>query len=206
MLTWNQQPEEPKKMFVWPWEEEKINAAEYMRALQGLNRFLKEVDIDQLYTLEDVSAAASLLGHDLRVIAMAKGTAVEIRSGFLAGVTNGSIDDIYQKYVLTMFINDQEVVMTADSEHVLVSEKSIIGFQRYRREILRVRLPTDRDIAIGEQPNVDEQGIYALDLREGGVKEYHPTREPDNTELQQEFTRVLKDVIGHVRELVEGLS
>ena len=79
---------------MWPWEEEEISETEYTRALQGLNRFLKEVDIDQLYTLEDVSAVASLLGHDLRIIAMAKGTRVEVRSGFLAAGTNESIDDI----------------------------------------------------------------------------------------------------------------
>ena len=48
MLRQNSQPEEPKKLYVWPWEEEICSPAEYMRALHGLNHFLKEVDIGQL--------------------------------------------------------------------------------------------------------------------------------------------------------------
>jgi hypothetical protein len=110
MLRQNSQPEEHKKLYVWPWEEERCSAAEYIRALQGLNHFLKDVDIDQLHTLEDVSAVASLLGHDLRMIAMAKGIRVE--------------------------------------------------------------------------------------------KEYYPTQEPYNAQLQQEFVRVLKDAIGYAKEVI----
>ena len=94
----------------------------------------------------------------------------------------------------------------ADAEHVLISEKYITGFARYVYEVLRVGLPTDRDITIGAKPNVDEQMLYALDWRSGTDKEYYPTQEPYNAQLQQEFTRVLKDVIGHAREVVTMLS
>ena len=66
-------------------------------------------------------------------------------------------------------------------------------------------LPTDRDIAIGAKPNVDEQMLYALDWRSGTDKKYYPTQEPYNAQLQQEFTRVLKDAIGHAKEVVTML-
>ena|SRR5436309_30458 len=206
MLRQNSQPEEPKKLYVWPWEEEICSAAEYLRALEGLNHFLKDVDIDQLHTLEDVSAVASLLGHDLRMIAMAKGIRVEVESSFLTTETNEALDDIEEKYVLAMFIRDREVAIVADDKYVLFTEKYITGPARYVYEVLRVGLPADRDIAIGGKPNVDEQMLYALDWRNGKGKEYYPTQEPFNAQLQQEFVRVLKDAIGHVREVVMMLS
>jgi hypothetical protein len=205
MLRQNSQPEEPKKLYVWPWEEEICSPAEYMRALHGLNHFLKDVDIGQLHTLEDVSAVASLLGHDLRIIAMAKGIRVEAKTSFLITGTNEAIDVIEEKYVLTTFIRDREVAIIADAEHVLIAEKYITGFARHVYEVLRVGLPSDRDIAIGGKPNVDEQTLYALDWRSNRGKEYYPTQDPYNTQLQQEFTRVLKDAIGHAKEVVAML-
>ncbi len=119
--------------------------------------------------------------------------------------TNEARDDIAEKYVLTMFIRDREVTIIADAEHVLIAEKYITGFARYVYEVLRVGLPTDRDIAIGAKPNVDEQMLYALDWRSGTDKKYYPTQEPYNAQLQQEFTRVLKDAIGHAKEVVTML-
>ncbi len=206
MLRQDSQPEEHKKLYVWPWEEEICSAAEYLRALQDLNRFLKDVDIDQLHTLEDVSAVASLLGHDLRMIAMAKGIRVEVESSFLTTETNEALDDIEEKYVLAMFIRDREVAIVADDKYVLITEKYITGPIHYVYEVLRVGLPADRDIAIGGKPNVDEQRLYALDWRNRQGNEYYPTQEPYNAQLQQEFTCVLKDAIGHAREVVMMLQ
>src|SRR6266566_3295153 len=62
-----------RKSHLWPWEDEGISPVEYIRSLQGLCRFLEQVDLRNLQTLEDVSAVASLIGHDLRALAMAKG-------------------------------------------------------------------------------------------------------------------------------------
>src|SRR5207302_9174251 len=69
-------------------------------------------------------------------------------------------------------------------------------------ELLRVRLPSDRDIAIGEKPIGNEQSVYAIDLREAHIREYHPAKEPQNAEIQQGFTRVLKDALS---AMVSGL-
>ena len=86
-----------------------------------------------------------------------------------------------------------------EPRHICLSKKRRIGWQGYQREELRVRLPVDRDIAIGEGPNVDEQSIYSIDLREGRKRESSPVREPANPAIQQGFARVLKDA---VRDLV----
>jgi uncharacterized Zn finger protein len=66
----------------------------------------------------------------------------------------------------------------------------------------RVRLPSDRDIAIGEKSNVDEQSMYVKDLRRG-TRVYHPTKEPASPEIQQVFARLLKGVL---REVVSALA
>ncbi len=78
-----------------------------------------------------------------------------------------------------------------------------MGFQRYQREELRVVVPSDRDIALGNTPNVEEQSLYGIDLRGGGKREYHPVKEPQNTQTQQGFTRILKDVIREVLSVLK---
>jgi hypothetical protein len=69
-----------RKSHLWPWEDEGISPVEYIRSLQGLSRFLEQVDLRKLQTLEDVSAVASLIGHDLRALAIAKGQKIEKRT------------------------------------------------------------------------------------------------------------------------------
>lgn len=70
-----------------------------------------------------------------------------------------------------------------------------MGFQRYHHEELRVQLPSDRDIAIGNIPNVDEHNIYAIDMRDRDKREYYPLKEPGNAVIQQGFTSILKDAV-----------
>jgi hypothetical protein len=81
-----------------------------------------------------------------------------------------------------------------------------LGFHGYPSEELSVSLPSDRDIAIGEKPNVDEQSMYATDIRRRGKRVYHPTQEPENPEIQQVFARVLKDALITLLEVVSGLA
>jgi len=53
-------------------EPENVTANEYEEAYLGLQRFL-EVDITEIHTLEDLSAKASLVGRNLRVVVLAQG-------------------------------------------------------------------------------------------------------------------------------------
>ncbi len=73
-------------------------------------------------------------------------------------------------------------------------------------EELSVSLPSDRDIAIGGQPNVDEYRMYATDVRRREKRVYHPTQEPASPEIQQVFARLLKDALGTLREAVSELA
>ena len=193
MLRWSQHPDENRKYYFWPWEEEDISAAEYQRSLQGLKHFLEEVEVSQLQTLEDLSAAASLIGHDLQTLAAARGVKIEKKIEQFEPGASEAISSVEREYIFSKFVADHEVVVTARNGHTFVSVYRMVAFQLYRHEELRVMLPADRDIAIGEKPNVHEDSIYALDLRGERVKEYHPVDEPCNSEIQQEFTRVLKD-------------
>src|SRR5260370_8322496 len=58
----------------WPWEEEVISGADYQRSLEDLKRFGEEVDVNQLQTLENLSAVDSLVGHGMYIVAVTKGT------------------------------------------------------------------------------------------------------------------------------------
>ena len=80
-----------------------------------------------------------------------------------------------------------------------------MGFQRYRSEELSVRLPSQRDIAIGKNPNVGEQSIYAKAVW-GARRAYHPTIEPENPEIQHVFAHLLKDALRTLIDVVSKLA
>ena len=190
-----------RKSHLWPWEDEGISPVEYIRSLQGLSRFLEQVDLRKLQTLEDVSAVASLIGHDLRALAIAKGQKIEKRTELFEPGASEPIQSIEKEYVLTISFGDQEVMLVTGNQYTCISKRRIIGFQRYQNEELRVKLPADRDIAIGDKPNVDEASIYAIDLRGNSTIAYHPTLETDNPEIQQGFAHVLKDTVRAVMDI-----
>lgn len=191
-----------RNLHVWPWEDEGIDEIEYTHSLQSLNRFLGTVDVSTLHTLEDVSAVASLVGHDLHVLAVAKGKKIEKKIEPPVVGVSGPLSMSETVYVLKIALADRELSVMSSNGHVALAKHSIIGFARYQREDLRFRLPTDRDIAIGEQPNVDEESVYVIDARGFVIQKYHPTTEPHNVELQQKFTHALKE---GVRDIVSAL-
>src|SRR6202165_3194610 len=188
---------EERAFHPWPWEEEVISAVEYRRSLQSLKRFLEEAEVSQLHSVEDVSAVASLVGHDVHALAVANGQKIEKKMAEPDPGASEPLGRIEREYVFTKGIGDCEVVVTAGNGQTVISERrrERFGFHGYYHELLRVRLPSDRDIAIGEKPFANEQSIYAIDLREASIREYHPTKEPKNAEIQQGFTRVLKDAL-----------
>ena len=200
---WGQQSEGQGTFPACPWDEEVISAEEYQRSLQGLRRFVAEVDVSALYTLEDVSAVASLVGHDLRLLAMTQGKKNERKSLRLEYGASELISRVEREYIFTRYLEDREIVVSASNGHSLILERRTVGFQRYQREELRVVLPSDRDIAFGNRPNVGEQSLYEVDLRGGGRREYHPLREPENAQIQQGFAGVLKDAIREVLSVIK---
>ncbi len=197
--------EEESNVPLWPWEEEVISGADYQRSLEGLKHFVEEVDVKQLQTLEDLSAVASLVGHDVYVVALTKGTKSEKKTAHFEPTVSEPISRIEREYVFTHRSGNQEIVVTASQGHSLISRYRVCGFHRYLSEELRVRLPSDRDIAIGEKPNVDEQSMYAKDLR-GRGRAYHPAKEPGSPEIQQVFAHLLKDALSTLREVISALA
>ena len=198
--------EEKSNFPLWPWEEEVISGAEYQHSLEGLKRFVEEVEGNQLQTLEDLSAVASLVGHDVYVVAVTKGKKIEKKTEQFDPTMSEPISRIEREYVFTHCLGNLEIVVTASKGHSLISLYRLCGFQRYRSEELSVRLPSDRDISIGEKPNVDEQSLYAKDLRRGARRAYHPAKEPDSPEIQQVFAHLLKDALSTLREVVSVLT
>ncbi len=188
---------------IWPWEEEDISI-EYQRSLQDLERFL-HVDISELYTLEDLSAVASLVGHDLHVIAVTRGKSVEQT---IVEEEPGALEPfilVERKYVFTraLGMSGPELVVTASEGHVLIAQLKMVQPMGYRAEELRIRLPSNTDIALGNIPNVADESIYAIDIRGGRRLEHRPVQEPDSPEVQQAFAYTLKDAL---REIVARLA
>jgi hypothetical protein len=189
----------------WPWEEEVFSGAEYQRSLEGLQRFVEEVNVNRLQTLEDLSAVASLVGHDVYVVVVTKGKKIEKKTKLFDPTVSEPVCHVEREYVFTSRIGNLEIVVTASKGHVLISRNRLCGFHRYPSEELSVKLPSDRDIAIGESPNVVEQSIYAIDLRRG-ERIYHPAKEPDIPEIQQVFAHLLKDALSTLRDVVSVLA
>ncbi len=186
--------EEASHVPLWPWEEQVISGADYQRSLDGFTRFVEEVEVKQLQTLEDLSAVASLIGHDLSVVARALGQKIEHKTDYVEPGVSEPISCLEREYVLTQGLADQQIVVTARKGHSLLVLYRLCGFPGYRRAELSIRLPSDRDIAIGQKPNVDEESLYALDLR-GARRAYHPVKEPHTSETQQGFADLLKDAL-----------
>ena len=199
-------PEEERTVSRWPWEEECISAAEYQCSLEGLQRFVEEVDVNRLHTLEDLSAVASIVGHDLSVLAVTLGKKSEKKTAQFEPTVGESVGRIEREYVFIRTLGRMEIVVTARNGHILLSRYRLLGFHGYPSEELSVSLPSDRDIAIGRQPNVDEQSLYATDVRQREKRVYHPTQEPESPEIQQVFARLLKDALNTLREVVSELA
>ena len=180
--------------------------AEYQCSLESLQRFVEEVEVNLLHTLEDLSAVASLVGHDLFVLAVTHGKKSERKTEQFEPAVGESISRIERVYVFTRSIGRLEIVVTARNGHSLLSRYRLLGFQGYPSEELSISLPSDRDIAIGERPNVDEQSMHATDVRRRGKRVYHPTQEPESPEIQQVFARLLKDALITLLEVVSGLA
>ena len=47
--------EEAGHVPLWPWEEPEASRADYVRALERLHRFVEEIEVKHLQTLEDLS-------------------------------------------------------------------------------------------------------------------------------------------------------
>lgn len=198
MLIWNWQTDDNNSFRLWPWENERVSTIEYTRSLQNLTRFLETANVSRLQTIEDLSAVASLVGHDIRTLAVATGNVIEKKTEQFEPGVSEPLYSVERGYMLTKFLRDREVSVTASNSHICISEKSSVGFGGYQREELRVSLPADRDIAIGGRPNVDEQSLYAIDLRGGARREYHPIVEPANPEILLGFTHVLQDAVSDI--------
>ena len=123
-----------------------------------------------------------------------KGKKIEKKTEQFEATVSEPISRIDREYVFTHGLGNQEIVVAASKGYSLISLYRFCGFQRYRSVELSIRLPSDRDIAIGEKANVDEQGLYILDFQ-GARKAYHPTKEPHSPEVQQVFAHLLKDAL-----------
>src|SRR5436305_12878149 len=113
-------PEEERTVSRWPWEEECISAAEFQCSLEGLQRFVEEVEVNRLHTLEDLSAVASIVGHDLFVLALTHGKKSERKTEQFESTVGESIGRVEREYVFTRTIGRLEIVVTARNGHSLL--------------------------------------------------------------------------------------
>src|ERR1700676_3536982 len=116
----------PEERTIAPWlcEEERLSQAEYQYALARLQRFVEEVAVNPLLTLEDLSAVASLVGHDASVLAVTQGKKCEKTMEPSVGA---SMHRIEREYVFTRGLGRLEVVVIASKGHCLLSRYRLLG-------------------------------------------------------------------------------
>ena len=124
-------PEEERTVSRWLWEEECVSAGEYQCSLEGLQRFVEEVEVNRLHTLKDLSAVASLVGHDLSVLAVTHGKKSERKTEQFEPAVGESISRIERVYVFTRSIGRLEIVVTARNGHSLLSRYRLLGFHGF---------------------------------------------------------------------------
>lgn len=178
--------------------EDQFSRAEYPYSLARLHSFVEEVTINNLMTLEDLSAVASLVGHDVTVLAVTQGARCEQKK---PGEST-AMPHIKWEYVFSRVFGRMEVEVAASEGECVLSRYYLLGFSRYRSQELSIRLPADRDIAVGQKPNVCGQCLYAKDTS-AVARMYYPTREPQSPEIQQVFARLLKELL---REILADLA
>jgi hypothetical protein len=180
------------KFQLWPWEETRVSPGEYIYSLNSLKRFVEIVDISQLHTLEDVAAVASLVGHDLTVIARAKGREAEERTAYFEARADDPFGGTQMVYTFRTLLHNRELGITVKGGFATLSRFTVIGFQSYQREEMRIALPSDRDIAFGNVPNVDEDSVYAISAQGTKRGKFLPLAEPYNADVQQGFMRIVQ--------------
>ena len=191
------------KFHLWPWEDERVGPEEYISSLNSLKRFLVIVDIEQIHTLEDVAALASLVGHDLAVIARAKGREAEEKTAYFEeSAGSDPSGETRTVYTFRTLLYNRELAVSVKDGVSTLAKFTVIGFHSYQREEMRVALPSDRDIAVGNVPNVDADSVYAISVQGARLGKFLPLAEPDNAEVQQGFMRILKAC---VEEFVRAL-
>lgn len=191
------------KFHLWPWEDERVGVADYTYALNSLKRFLEIANIDQLHTLEDVAAVASLVGHDLAVITMAKGRESEARTAYSGTGSGDPLGSTQTVWTFRTLLYNRELGVTVKGGIATLAKFTVIGFQSYQREEMRIALPSDRDMAIGNVPNVEVDSVYASNVQGTKREKFLPLAEPDTAEVQQEFMCIVKACVEEfVRALV----
>jgi hypothetical protein len=177
-----------------------VPGSEYAKSLRYLNDFV-EVDVNTIQTLDDLSARASTVGHDLRTVVLAQG--VVEQEEFLDDV--GSIRE--NTAVLRRQIEDYTLEVIATPNGVVI--KKFRGDPDESIDQFSLTLP-----AKGELNVVRPTGSYnaeagafitAVDTRRPPTKgPFFPHQFPQSTEHNQGFARILqegvKDVVSSVPE------
>ncbi|TMD42868.1 MAG: hypothetical protein E6I93_19930 [Chloroflexi bacterium] len=84
--------------------------------------------MSQLHSVEDVSAVASLVGHDVYVVAVANGQKFEKKMAEPEPGASEPLGRIEREYVFTQGIDDREVVVTASNGQTVISVRRRVRF------------------------------------------------------------------------------
>ncbi len=189
----SEDPQEKRETPFGPLPQEDVDAAEYARSLESLRRFAG-VDITGIRNLEDLSARASLIGHDIKVVVLAKGGIQETKFKYQKSGVLEKTKAIDRTYVIRKPVGDHEIIALSGEGHANIEGYKLVGGKQLSDYL--VRLPTNQDInRLSGSRISDESGLHAIDWRSSNAVNYYPSSDPEDPKVNQGFAAVLQDSV-----------
>lgn len=184
--------EEPRETPFGGLEPDDVTSSEYKRAVESLKDFA-EIDVSKIRNIEDLSAKASLIGEDIRRIVLASGEIQVTKFDYQDSTNRETRKAVDRAWVVRKPLDEYTVFTTFGDTNAHIETYKTIGGEQ--TSVYSVNLPVSGNIGVKGEPISDSSSIYAVDWRGKQVESYYPAREPENSEVQQSFARVLKDAV-----------
>ncbi len=171
---------------------EDVGSLEYAKAIDGLRRFT-QVDVSSINNINDLSAHASMISHDLRSVVLASGGIEQIDQQYHSIDESGLIEEKKVKgstYIFSRDIKDGKIILSLGNDSVYFVVMRQEDSQTALMD-LSLTLPLYGDINT-QDSRMGFRQLIAADWR-GGIKNYFPLMRPLSSEDNQGFAKVLKD-------------
>lgn len=197
-----------REMPFGPLESDDVTAEVYGRAYKELKRFV-ELDVSRIKTIEDLSAEASLLGEELQRVVVSSGEIQETNFDYQNSITGDEHKAVDRTWVIRKPVGDHKIVAHAtkrskitgkDVGGAVIDAYRIVGGRQL--SLFNIKLPVGQDIGVTGDPILDILGVGAVDWRSGKAVSYYPAEEPNNSDVQQGFAKVLQDGLREVLAVI----
>lgn len=178
-----------------------VSSQEYARSLARLKEFL-DVDVDGIQNIKDLSSKTAMVGHDLRIVILAKGKIQETEFEYTKPGKKQPTKAIDITRVIREPVGNHNIFATSVEDIVAIDAYRTVNNRQL--SIFTVHLPAFKDIAVSKNPMDNALIASAVDFRRTTI--YYPAKESNNPAIQQGFARVLKDGIRDILSVLPSPS